>query len=226
MIKVLASGSKGNAYMVGNGILLECGIPYDSFLKKAGYPKIRACILTHLHSDHTKYIDTINRYRIPIYASRETLTGLNLKSYENCFAIRADCDYEINGVTVYPYDAEHCDGALYFVFEKDSERVLFSTDNAVIHEDHSGLTEIYIEANYSELMLEQNIAEGLIDPARVNSIISHMSIESCEDWLCRQDLSKVRSVRLLHLSDTNSYQAEFIKRIQRKTGIPTYGGLE
>lgn len=223
MIKVLASGSKGNAYMVGNGILLECGIPYDSFLKKAGYPKIRACILTHFHSDHAKYIDTIHRYRIPIYASRETLTRLNLKSYENCFAIRADCDYEINGVTVYPYDAEHCDGALYFVFEKDSERVLFSTDNAVIHEDHSGLTEIYIEANYSEKLLDYNIEKGLIDPARINAIKAHMSVEGCCDWLSHQDLSKVRSITLLHLSENNAHEKEFINKVQILTGIPTYG---
>jgi len=221
-MRVLASGSKGNAYTLDD-ILIDCGIPFDRILKRNKFEKIRYCLLDHIHSDHTKSINDVIKHGIKVYASRDTFASLKLKSKANCYAIRAGGTYELGDWTVYPYEAEHCDGALYFVLEKGTEKILFSTDNAVIHEDHAGLTEIYIEANYSEELLNTNIEKGLIDPARINAVTAHMSIESCCDWLSRQDLSKVRSITLLHLSENNAHELEFINRVQKLTGIPTYG---
>lgn len=224
-MKVLASGSTGNAYTLNN-ILIECGISFDRILKRNEFNKLNYCLLSHWHGDHSKAINDVIKHGIKVYASRETFVSLKLKSSANCYAVRAGGIYEIGDWSVYPYEAEHCEGALYFVFEKEGERILFSTDNAVIHEDHADLTEIYIEANYSEELLDLNIEKGIIDPARVNAVTSHMSIESCCDWLDRQNLSKVRSITLLHLSQNNSHELEFINRIQKQTGIPTYGAMK
>lgn len=221
-MRVLASGSKGNAYTLDD-ILIDCGIQFDRILKRNKFEKVSTCICSHFHSDHTKAIDDVIKHGIKVYASLETFARLKLKSKANCYAIRAGGVYELGDWIVYPYEAEHCEGALYFVLEKGSEKTLFSTDNAVIHEDHAGLTEIYIEANYSEKLLDYNIEKGVIDPARVNAIKAHMSVEGCCDWLSRQDLSKVRSITLLHLSENNAYEKEFINKVQILTGIPTYG---
>ena len=53
-IKVLASGSKGNAYMVSDGntkLLLECGIKYKDIQKGCGFrlSEIKACLISHEH---------------------------------------------------------------------------------------------------------------------------------------------------------------------------------
>src|SRR5690606_4135618 len=130
------------------------------------FEKIKHCLADHWHGDHTKSMDDVIKHGIKVYASAETFARLKLKSKANCYAIRAGGVYELGDWIVYPYEAEHCEGALYFVLEKGSEKILFSTDNAVIHEDHAGLTEIYIEANYSEKLLDYNIERGVIDPAR------------------------------------------------------------
>jgi phosphoribosyl 1,2-cyclic phosphodiesterase len=204
-MRVLASGSKGNAYTLDD-ILIECGLPFDRILKRNKFEKIKYCLVTHADLDHCKSVNDVVKHGIKVYASSETFASLKLKSKANCYTIRA------GGV-----------GALYFVLEKGSEKILFSTDNAKIHEDHAGLTEIYIEANYSEKLLNYNIEKGVIDPARVNAIKAHMSVEGCCDWLSRQDLSKVRSITLLHLSADNAHEKEFINTVQRLTGIPTYG---
>lgn len=221
-MRVLASGSKGNAYTLDD-ILIECGLPFDRILKRNKFEKIKYCLISHWHADHSLSINDAIKHGVRVNASVHTFGSVMLKSKANCYAIRAGGVYELGDWIVYPHEAEHCEGALYFVLEKGSEKILFSTDNAVIHEDHAGLTEIYIEANYSEKLLDYNIERGIIDPARVNAIKAHMSVESCCDWLSRQDLSKVRSITLLHLSADNAHEKEFINKVQILTGIPTYG---
>jgi glyoxylase-like metal-dependent hydrolase (beta-lactamase superfamily II) len=199
-MRVLASGSKGNAYTLDD-ILIDCGIPFDRILKRNKFEKIKYCLLSHWHGDHSKAVNDVIKHGIKVYASRDTFASLKLKSKANCYAIRAGGTYELGDWTVYPYEAEHCDGALYFVLEKGTEKILFSTEE----------------------LLNTNIEKGLIDPARINAVTAHMSIESCCDWLSRQDLSKVRSITLLHLSENNAHELQFINRVQKLTGIPTYG---
>ena len=51
---------------------------------------------------------------------------------------------------------------------------------------------------------------------------SHMSLENALRMLKANDLSKVRELHLLHLSNDNSNGDMFKDRIERATGIPTY----
>ena len=225
-MRVLASGSSGNAYVLDN-ILIECGISYDRILKLNNYKKIKYCIGSHSHGDHFKYAREIMSKGIRVYASAGTFRQAGIGKNYFASSVRAGGVYEIGDWTVECYEAEHdADEPLYFVFEKENERILFSTDNAFIHERHEGLTEIYLEANYDEELLEQNIGAGLVPDARTQAILGHMSLQTAENYLCSLDLSKCRKITLLHLSNRNSHEAEFIKHIEKKTGIPTYGGLE
>ena len=164
---------------------------------------------------------------IRVYASAGTFRSAGIDRNYFASSVRAGGTYGIGDWTVECYEAEHeADEPLYFVLSRGAEKILFSTDNAVIHEKHEGLTEIYLEANHDEELLESNIEAGLVPDARTQAILGHMSVQTAEDYLCSLDLSKCKKITLLHLSDTNSNEAEFIKRIERKTGIPTYGGFE
>lgn len=226
-MKILASGSKGNCY-VKDDLMIECGLSFDKILKLSNYDlkAVQYCILTHFHKDHSKAANDLIKHGIQVYASAETFANLKLKSYVNCYTIRAGGIYELGSWTIYPFEAEHCEGALYFVLDrknKISDRLLFSTDNRVIRQNIAGLTEIYIEANHSRELLDKRIAEGLTDRARAEAIQAHMSFEDCLDWLKKQDLSKVRSITLLHLSDSNANEKQFIETVEKTTGIPTYG---
>jgi phosphoribosyl 1,2-cyclic phosphodiesterase len=223
-MKVIASGSKGNSYCLEN-LMVEAGIPYDKVLKALDYPKgLKTCLVTHGHGDHAKYVENYLANGISVYATAGTYRSLGLPLHFKARVIQAGYKYNIEGWEVYVYTSEHdADEPVYFVFRKDGEKILFSTDNAVIHEEHKGLTEIYIEANYSESLLNKNIEDGYVDPERVNSVIGHMSFESCLDFLDRTDLSKCSRITLLHLSMENSFAEQFVKEIQQKFGIPVYG---
>jgi phosphoribosyl 1,2-cyclic phosphodiesterase len=50
----------------------------------------------------------------------------------------------------------------------------------------------------------------------------HMSIEQTREMLLSNDLSKVREIWLIHLSDSNSDAEAFRDDIQAATGKPVY----
>lgn len=50
-IKVLASGSGGNCYLINSEIMIECGITIDRIRKGSGFKlgEIEACLISHEH---------------------------------------------------------------------------------------------------------------------------------------------------------------------------------
>ena len=58
-VKVLASGSSGNAYRISDGetaLLLDAGIPLKAIQAGLGFRvrDIMGCFVTHAHKDHSK----------------------------------------------------------------------------------------------------------------------------------------------------------------------------
>jgi phosphoribosyl 1,2-cyclic phosphodiesterase len=51
---------------------------------------------------------------------------------------------------------------------------------------------------------------------------SHFSLENVLEFLRANDMSKVQEIYLLHLSDNNSDEAMFKRRVQEVTGKPVY----
>ena len=80
-----------------------------------------------------------------------------------------------------------------------------------------------VECNHSTEILRRNMDKGIVDPDRGLRIAkSHMSLERLLDMLAATDLSGVRAIHLLHLSDCNSNEAEFKDKVTRATGRPVY----
>ena len=49
-----------------------------------------------------------------------------------------------------------------------------------------------------------------------------MSLETCKKFLAAQDLSAVKAIHLLHLSDGNADAELFKREVQALTGKPVY----
>ena len=79
------------------------------------------------------------------------------------------------------------------------------------------------ECNYSTEAVQYSVQNGYIPAALVPRLIkSHMSLEHFIDLLKANDLSNVKQIYLLHLSNNNSNAEQFKEEVQKLTGTEVY----
>lgn len=228
-IKPLASGSKGNSYLISDGsskILIECGIPWKDIQKKLNYKtsEIEGCLISHRHSDHCKSIKDVAKAGINIYLAEEEREAIGIQ-HHRIHAIEPLKQFKLGAWSVLPFDVNHdTENPLGFLLSnKAGEKLIFITDSYYCKYRFENLNFIMVECNYSLEILEENILDGKIPPMMKKRLLrSHFSLEHVKEFLLANDLSKVQEIWLLHLSDSNSDAELFKKEIQSITGKPVY----
>lgn len=222
----LGSSSSGNCYLLNSEsecLVLEAGLPFKEVKKALDFNvgKIVGVVCSHMHSDHFGYAAEYLKSGISVYAPEETHKSL-LREYDCQKIVRCGYEYSVGNFKIYPFPAEHdvtCFG--YVIVHPDMGKLLFCTDSAFVKSSFKklGLSHILIEANYSEAIIEDLLSKGLIDQARVNRTFkTHMSIETCKEFVRANKTGSLDSVTLLHLSDGNSNAVEFQQTIQEVVG--------
>lgn len=226
-IKPLGSSSAGNAYYVTDGctaLLLEAGIRYKDIQRALDFQAsgIAGCLISHEHGDHGKAATDVMKAGINVYASQGTLEALGLSGHR-AKPIRAKQQFRIGTWSILPFDVQHdvTEPLGFLLANQAGEKLLFATDTYYIRYRFKGLTHIMVECNYSLQLLNENIAAGRVPAMMKKRLLrSHFSLENVKDFLLANDLSKVREIWLLHLSDNNSDEAQFKREIQELTGKP------
>lgn len=230
VFKPIASGSSGCAYAVGekfsNPLLLDCGISLSRIQSGIGFglATLAGCLLTHAHGDHSYAAKDILARGVKTCASFETIDQLGIKS-PFWRPVEAGKCYQLQSWKITPFNAVHdSPGTLGFVIDSaEGSRLLYLTDSGYSSHTFNGLTHIAIECNHSEEILRRNTMSGNINMSRFSrTTTGHMSLERLTAMLKANDLSQVREIHLLHLSDANSDEAKFKETIQRVTGKPVY----
>ena len=229
-INPLASGSKGNAYHITDGrtpLLLEAGIPYKEIQRGLNYQvvNIAGCLISHEHKDHCKAVSEMTfKAGVDCYMSQGTIDALGIESHR-IKPVEAKEQFKIGTWTILPFNTEHdaAEPMGFLLANTAGDKLLYATDTFYIRYRFRGLTHLMIEANYSLDILRENMAAGLVAPELKNRLLkSHMSLETCKEFLKANDLSRVQEIWLVHLSDSNSHAARFKQEIQALTGLPTY----
>lgn len=227
ILKILGSNSSGNAYVLQGQrevLLIECGIQVKEVMKAIDFDldPVKGCIVTHNHGDHFKYVDQFVSKGIDVYGSYGTLKDKINGPYRHRFSvIKAKQKVKIGEFTIFPFDTIHdADEPLGFIINHaESGNILFMTDSSFTQYTFSDMNHIIVEANHSEEFLREKVLAGKMDyPVYKRLIDSHMSIETCERLLLANDLTGVNNIVLIHLSDSNSHEENFIKTIQSRTG--------
>lgn len=223
-ITTFGSSSAGNAYRITDGntpLLLEAGIKFPDLRRALDFrvSELAGCLITHEHGDHIKAAADLARAGVDIYASQGTLEAAGLTGHR-AHPIQAMQQFTLGTWTILPFDVRH-DVAepLGFLLASPAGKLLFATDTYYIPYRFKGLTHIMVECNYSEQILNDNIAAGLITVGMKRRLIrSHFSLENVKSFFGANDLSAVEEIWLLHLSDNNSDAAAFKREIQEITG--------
>lgn len=227
-IEVVASGSKGNCYIVSDGVtklLLDCGINCRRILKALNWntSAVKGCLVTHEHLDHISAAKDLQYYGIPVYASVGTLLAGGIKGgYE----IAPKQLFSLGTFNIMPFDVQHDSTAPLGYFlksEATNETLLYFTDTYYLKYCFGRLDYIIGECNYDKEILAENVAKGVLSQKQADRIIrSHMSIDHLLAMLNFNDLNNIKQIYLAHLSDRNGNEADFKRRVQELTGAEVY----
>ena len=229
-IRVLASGSAGNCYLVSDGLtplLLECGISIKQIRRGLGFglTNVAACLVSHEHQDHAKALADVLRAGVEVYTSPGTIKALGLE-HHRLRPVKAKETFQAGTWTIRAFETQH-DAAepLGFLLQSNAtgERLLYATDTYYVKYRFPKLTHIMVECNYAKDILYENVRRGTVPEVLKNRLLtSHFSLENVNGFLKANDLSKVQEIWLLHLSDGNSDAERFKREIMELTGKPVY----
>lgn len=190
--------------------------------------QIAGCLITHEHGDHAKYVKQYLNEGLNCYITNGTMLAIDYESHR-LSTIKAKQEFRIGTWSIIPFDIEHdANEPVGFLLRSSlGYKVLYVTDTKYLKYKFNGITHMMLEVNYIYEQMQDNVKNGAIHQALANRIIdSHFSLEHAREMLKSNDLSKLESIHLIHLSVQNA-NADFIKQeIQETTGVPVYvGGL-
>lgn len=228
-INTLATGSKGNAYVITDGVtklLIECGISFKNIQKALNFQTndIQGCLVSHEHLDHCKGLQSVLNAGINVYMSQGTKDGTGIE-HHRIKVIQNKQPFQIGTWTILPFDVQHdVNEPFGFLLQnQEGEKLLFATDTYYIKYKFNGLTHLMIECNYCQSVLDENVESGRIPVFLKNRVMkSHFSLENLLEFLKANDLSKVQQIWLLHLSDNNSDEQLIRNEVAKLTGKMIY----
>ena len=229
-IKVLASGSTGNAYTISDGattLLLDAGISLKDIRVGTGFKvrQIAGALITHEHMDHSKAMKDLSRMGVDIYASRGTMEACGLSGHR-FHAVKALEELDIGTFRILPFDVEHdaVEPLGFLITSKATmEKLVYFTDTYFVRYRFNGLNYIMGECNYTDEGIKRSLEEGSIPLEFIPRLVrSHMSLENFLNFLRANDLRAVRQIWLLHLSENNSEAQRMKEEVQRLTGTEVY----
>lgn len=219
----LFSGSKGNAtYIEDNGraVLVDCGCSLKAVkcaLENGGFEpeRIEAVFVTHEHRDHvTGLCAFLNKYHLPVYASRETLAALEFgKLMPQGADIRIiGNDGSTDSFGFSRFGTRHdCPGSSGYRFILPSGKtVAVCTDLGIVTDEvRRGITGCEL------VMIESNHDIGLLQSGsypyplkqRILSDHGHLSNPACAAELPSLIEAGAKRIILAHLSQENNRPA-------------------
>ena len=226
-IEVIASGSAGNCYKISNEdtrLLIECGIPYKKIQQALNFKTtdIDGVLVSHEHGDHSKACKDLIKAGVNLYMTKGTKEALKLDSHRiKGFKNFGDSyfDVDIGSFKIKPFKTVHDakEPVGFVIYDSLAiEELVFITDTQYSIYNFSP-SYFMLEVNYVREAINKN--DSLHPDLRARIKENHMSLETAINLLERSDLSRLKKIYVMHLSDANS-DAEVIKyRLQELTGV-------
>ena len=228
----IASSSAGCAYIVRTSgmapLLIDCGVRFELIRQALDFKVsgLAACLVSHGHGDHCKAVPDLLKAGVRVYSGAATWEKFpeGIRGHHRAVTVQAMEEFKVGPWAVKAFDAVHdAEDTLGFIIAAAGEKLLYLTDTGWSKYRFEGLTHIAIECNWGEEILRENSRLGILEGDRFRRTAStHMSLERLLKLLQANDLTSVREIHLLHLSDANSDEQAFADAVRRATGKPTY----
>jgi len=221
-IQALASGSKGNSYLVGSdrtAFLVDQGLSALQLtrrLQDAGMSpgELQAIFVTHEHGDHIRGIRVLAaRHDIPVYASQPLMSVLKekgaLEGVKRLRVFEKGDTVQMGDLELQPFSVSHdaVDPVNYLVRHGDLQASIVTDLGFVSHlvrEKVRACRWLYLESNHDLKMLRQG-PYPLDLQRRIRGRQGHLSNEQALDLL--EELlpgEMLQGVSFIHLSEENN----------------------
>lgn len=190
---VISTGSKGNAVVINEFILVDCGVPFKSI--KPFAPKLKLVLLTHIHSDHfrpstlralSKERPTLRFACCSWLASDLVAAGVSAKNID-ILEIGVMYGYGICNVipVALVHNVPNCGYKIHFPIGK----VFYATDTNNLNGISARNYDLYmVEANHEEETILKKIADKKAAGEyayEVHAMRNHLSKDKCDDFIYR-----------------------------------------
>lgn len=225
-LKVLGSSSKGNCYILETptgSLLLDAGVPFRKIQAALCFDLsgIQGCLVTHEHNDHCKAVNDLLKAGIDVYTSKGTIEAIE-EHHHRLGVVLPGFQFQIEDFYIVAFETQHdaAEPLGYLIqYKPTGEKLLFATDTYYLRYRFGGVNYILIESNYIKDILDANIESGSVPQALAKRLLeSHFSLDHVKGFMQANDLSEVRKIVLIHLSDGNSDAARMVREIHELTG--------
>jgi phosphoribosyl 1,2-cyclic phosphodiesterase len=227
---VLASGSRGNAVYVSDGItsvLLDAGLSGKEIQRRMQQRGLEPSLLTalvvsHEHNDHVHGVGVLaRRYGLPVYITRKTLraTAAHLGRVDRLEHFDCGTDFRIGELLLHPFSTSHdaVDPAGFSV-RRNGVKIGIATDlgtaPAMVRHHLRDCRMVILEANHDTAMLERGPYPWSLKQ-RVKSRTGHLSNNASARLLQTVQHEGLEWVVLAHLSETNNTPALALDTVSR-----------
>lgn len=155
--------------------------------------------------------------------SAETAEDLKLNGEHRLRIVEPLKQVEIGNYSILPFKAVHDAPALGYLIAGEGIKIAYITDSAYSPYKFSGVTHYMIEINFDRQTLKENLKRGVVDSYLYQRLLkTHLGLETAVEFFKANDLSKLREIRVLHLSDRNANEERIKREIQKVTGVPVF----
>lgn len=222
-LKVLGSGSSGNCYILENdneALIIEAGLPFMKVKKALNFNvmKIKAVLITHIHSDHHFYWFQYARAGIPVFEPFR-LDGSNLEFDNSQFRVMAFDNRDKSGRWLHNNsDGSECPCYGFHITHPEIGSLVYATDTEYVRWRFKAVNHILCEANYDMQFVDRD------EPNYEHRLRGHMSLDTALEFISTNDNPALRNVVLIHLSDKSADSALFKQKTEEtiKYGADVY----
>lgn len=202
---IVASGSQGNAVILDDIILVDCGVPFEALLPY--FKRLRLVLLTHQHSDHFNpatikrlhYMRPGLRFAVPpwLYPLMCSL-GVDAGVTDSIKPERGMFYRYAGGIFFSSEEIPHDVPNVCWKIHHNGDRVFYATDCGSLDDIEAKDYDLYlIEANHTQAELAARLAEkerrGEYAYERRAAEV-HLSQEQALDWLAENATPRSRYV--------------------------------
>lgn len=214
-LKCIATGSTGNCYTLtsdsGETLILDCGIPIKEIKKGLNWNirNVVGCIVSHVHSDHSKSLKDFETMGIPILAPYlgDSRKSMNMGE----FTVKPFDLTTIDGSWTHTHaNGEPCPIYGFLITHKEMGRMLYITDCELIKWKFKDINHILLGVNYDKDLIDRDNA------GKANHVFrGHLSIDTACDFVKANYSDSLQNVIMCHLSSENSDKDSFIEKMKK-----------